>query len=199
MEKQRRIVVPLDPSSLLGSRFVGTHFPNQTPVFVARTRNLEVGQCYSNCRSVVENEGGRVRCGFILLLCQGLFIEALHHAVWERPDGALEDITTPPYEGMDACSGCWFYPDDTVLGQDDAAIPSIFRRLTENENVRDWIRLTVARMCAYRDLLELDHTIVVEEDGQRKMAFKNPAAKPLHDKLDALTAQVRNARQTRWR
>lgn len=199
MEKQKRLFLPLDPTSALGARFVGTHFPDQTPLLVQRTRSMEVGMCYSNCRSVAQAEGGSVRCGFIILLCQGLFIEAMHHAVWENPQGVFEDVTAPPYDGMDAKRACWFYPDETILGDDDAAIPSIFRRLTDNPNVIEWVHLCITRMRAYKELLALDHTYVTDANGIRQMAFQDYRVGPRGQLYESLSRQMKTAWQKRWR
>lgn len=57
---------------------------------------LPLGNCYWNSEYYSINNGGAVKFGWLMLLWPGVCIEAVHHAIWESPEGELIDVTTHP-------------------------------------------------------------------------------------------------------
>lgn len=52
-----------------------------------------LGHCYWNVDKLVRSNGGSAEYGWLILYWPGLYVEALHHAVWRTPGGALVDVT----------------------------------------------------------------------------------------------------------
>ena len=50
------------------------------------------GRCYLNVQDHCRKHGGRVAIGWAMAHQPGCFVVAVHHAVWDRPDGKLVDI-----------------------------------------------------------------------------------------------------------
>jgi hypothetical protein len=50
-------------------------------------------ECFFNVQNVIRKKGGRIIYGWIIWLWPRVLIEANHHAVWEKPDQALIDVT----------------------------------------------------------------------------------------------------------
>mgnify|MGYP003612176090 CR=1 FL=1 len=57
---------------------------------------LPLGNCYWNSEYYSSKNGGKVKFGWLMLLWPGVCIEAVHHAIWESPEGSLIDVTTHP-------------------------------------------------------------------------------------------------------
>lgn len=57
---------------------------------------LPLGNCYWNSEYYSSNNGGAVKFGWLMLLWPGVCIKAVHHAIWESPEGELIDVTTHP-------------------------------------------------------------------------------------------------------
>jgi len=56
------------------------------------------GYCYENVQRVVDERGGAILYGWVVWQHDDIFVEAEHHAVWQKPSGELACITpqTPP-------------------------------------------------------------------------------------------------------
>jgi len=50
-------------------------------------------ECFFNVRRYVEGFGGAFAYGWSVRMWERVYMEAEHHAVWRRPDGALLDVT----------------------------------------------------------------------------------------------------------
>ncbi|WP_158935210.1 hypothetical protein [Burkholderia sp. S171] len=50
-------------------------------------------KCWFNVRNVVAKNGGRAIFGWAIWIRPDSHYQAIHHAVWERPDGQLIDVT----------------------------------------------------------------------------------------------------------
>lgn len=70
------------------------------------------GQCYGNAAEQVRLHGGRTVHGWQVMIWPKLYVEAIHHAVWESPEGKLVDVTAKP--PTDRRSYTTFAPDDTI-------------------------------------------------------------------------------------
>jgi hypothetical protein len=51
------------------------------------------GNCYWNVAQVVEESGGSIVLGWLFFIWPESHYEAVHHAVWQRPNGILLDVT----------------------------------------------------------------------------------------------------------
>lgn len=54
------------------------------------------GMCFLNVWDAVKQYGGKAVYGWIVWYDPGVLIEGEYHAVWERPDGLLVDVTPKP-------------------------------------------------------------------------------------------------------
>lgn len=78
----------------------------------ARRARTTLGCCYWNVAEAVQKHGGKSVLGWQILLWPGVYVEALHHAVWQKPDGELVDITDAlPGEARLSTT---FVPDDSI-------------------------------------------------------------------------------------
>jgi hypothetical protein len=83
------------------------------PIYVPyeQREGATVSGCFTNVRKAVEEEGGTIIYGWMLWELKGALIEAEHHAVWEKPDGTLVDIT-PKRDGEQSIV---FVRDDSAI------------------------------------------------------------------------------------
>ena len=80
-------------------------------------------RCHSNVDREVARSGGRAIVGWQIDWWPGLFVRALHHAVIERPGGALIDVTqADPDDRGGAIS---FVPVQAVGGRLEGAVPNM--------------------------------------------------------------------------
>lgn len=68
-------------------------------------------ECFFNVRRYVEGLGGAFAYGWSVRMWENVYMEAEHHAVWRRPDGALLDVT--PTRGHEART--LFVRDDRLI------------------------------------------------------------------------------------
>lgn len=52
-----------------------------------------IGFCYWNVSAMVESHGGGMVLGWIIHWLPDVYVEAMHHAIWQSADGSLLDIT----------------------------------------------------------------------------------------------------------
>lgn len=94
-------------------------------------------ECFNNVAAKVNLEGGSLVYGWLIWEWPRVFIEAEHHAVWEK-DGELLDIT-PPINGE---TRILFLPDPArtydFVGQ--KRLINIKKSLGQFASVPDWIR-----------------------------------------------------------
>jgi hypothetical protein len=83
--------------------------PVTVPVEVAA--DGEVLDCFANVRRVVERSGGRTVFGWSIWEWRNIYLEAIHHAIYESPTGTLIDVTPLQMTNVDRIL---FLPDDTV-------------------------------------------------------------------------------------
>lgn len=56
-------------------------------------------ECFYNVRDACEAFGGDIVFGWAIWIWPLVNIEAIHHAVWRRPDGEVVDVTPPELKG----------------------------------------------------------------------------------------------------
>jgi hypothetical protein len=106
---------------------------------VPRTEERQIGQCYSNVRTVVAAKGGKAVLGWLLTWWPERFAEALHHAVWLNPEGALVDVTGPAFPLMQDTAVA-FVPEGGSLEEIDPIIESQFIQIDRNPNTSKYIQ-----------------------------------------------------------
>ncbi|MEB8012901.1 hypothetical protein [Citrobacter braakii] len=111
---------------------------------------LPFGNCYWNVDSIVRKQGGKMVLGWEINLLEGSHLAAVHHAIYQQPDGSLTDVTAK----MPTCSHMKktiFIPDNK-LSIDLNKTPAIgmqFHIIDDNRFVRAYIE-------AYRKVNELE-------------------------------------------
>lgn len=60
---------------------------------IAYTPKGPLGNCYWTVNDHVAVHGGKAVLGWQVVYWPGLFVEGLHHAVWQSPEGELHDLT----------------------------------------------------------------------------------------------------------
>jgi hypothetical protein len=108
------------------------------PVMVPRLPAYPAAECYANTHDQSARAGGRQRMGWMSELLPGIYIQAMHHAVWEAPDGRLFDVTAPQHPSG-AAPATTFIPDDRLTS--DPAWPILmvtnrYLQLVSDEHVR---------------------------------------------------------------
>lgn len=148
----------LPPDHPITTALIDKYFPGQTTVQVSRSRGMALSRCYFNVLDVMRSAGGSMQMGWHLQWWPGHFAEALHHSVWRRPDGELEDVTEGP-SGMKLPRTTFIPEAGSMIGGNlSPGIPSKFIQLDHEAGTTEWIELTRERMKLIRrkgDLLAL--------------------------------------------
>ena len=79
--------------------------------------------CYRNVDREIARSGGRAVIGWLIDWWPKLYVRALHHAVVERPGGALADVTMADVD--DRAGAITFVPVRAVAGKVEGAVPSL--------------------------------------------------------------------------
>lgn len=74
-------------------------------------------KCWFNVRDAVAANGGRAVFGWSLWMRHDGDYQAIHHGVWERPNGTLVDVTPLGFEG------------DAILFMADTRVPFDYEKL----------------------------------------------------------------------
>lgn len=80
-------------------------------LLVKREPEYPAGGCYNNVSAHCSRNGGRPVYGWMIELVPRVYIEAMHHAVWQRPDGELLDITHAQNRQSSRLARTSFIPD----------------------------------------------------------------------------------------
>jgi len=149
---------------------------------------LPYGNCYWNIDGLVRAHGGSMALGWLLLWWPGRMVEAMHHAVWRKPDGELFD----PSGGEDGAQRVLFCEDSSVAV--DLTIPVYIpnRRLLLSPH---------AALASLDRLLEQELDLAREIAGQaRRDGAVFTSGKPLKVRLSKETAgrmrKLKHARDT---
>jgi hypothetical protein len=112
--------------------------PEATPTYLVTLSSSEDLQleCFANASRHAKISGGRAVLGWRVWEHYGVMIEAEVHAVWQRLDKALQDVTPHSEPG----NRILFLPDDG-LSYDGTQINNIRRPLNSDPNVAEFIRL----------------------------------------------------------
>jgi hypothetical protein len=83
--------------------------------------------------SHVAAQGGELVSGWIVVECEGLFLEAMPRAVWRGEDGQLVDLSTSPLKENLFIAG--------ASCPEDGPLPNKFKQLSEHPYVTAWVHL----------------------------------------------------------
>lgn len=150
------------PDDLEVKSFLERNFPLSRALIVPRVHDGQAGTCFANVRSFVALSGGEGITGFLILKIPGHLIEAMHHAIWRKPDGTLADVTSPAYPGLSSHTSSLIVLDGGKVGEFDPPVPSRFEALSNEPAVLDYLTLAKDRRLAYQ---ELERTGVRQPDG----------------------------------
>jgi hypothetical protein len=148
---------------------------NNKPSYVAVQPDNEAqpSECFNNVASKVDRDGGSLVYGWLIWEWPRVFVEAEHHAVWEK-DGVLLDIT-PPINGE---TRILFLPDPAraydFVGQ--KRLINIKKSLGLFASVPDWIRVadtlqrTIERHSVGNQFtMDRDHLAALGRDVQQSL------------------------------
>lgn len=156
--------------------------PGSTPEYVEVIPTPEAlpSECFPNVEQHVEKHGGKSIIGWQVWEWPGVFAEAEFHAVWQRPDETLVDIT-PKISGE---SSILFIPDRTRQ-YTGSRVPNIKHPIAKGEIVRDYIKL-----------LDIGFD-VVEHYSVRGNTALTHYGRMLEDSLDLVKAMLIKGRTTK--
>jgi len=143
LRRGREFMLPqqnLDLDDVAGRRFIETHFAGRTILYVPRTQVLQRARGYQNVREAIAKRGGSAQFGWLLTWWPSRYIEALHHSVWRRPDGKMEDVTAPAFPPMAACTSSSFIEDNET--EDCLPFDPGSRRFSSNLMISSLKKLT---------------------------------------------------------
>ena len=69
--------------------------PGHVPVYVdvAPYKGVQLDDCFINVRDIARLRGGKTIHGWTIWLWPRVMYDAVHHAVWEKPNGTMVDAT----------------------------------------------------------------------------------------------------------
>lgn len=116
-------IIAADPTKSHVLEFCAS-ITTETPVSILQSPppSAQPLECFSNVANEVAKHGGQVVAGWAIWEWPGIYIEAEYHAVWQRPDGVLVDVTPR----MEWLNGMTFVPDPTR--PDDGSIRDNIRK-----------------------------------------------------------------------
>lgn len=93
-----RFPTPANQSSVFVIDFCQQIAPNDEPIRVAHEplSGQPLLECFSIVPEQVVSQGGKQLTGWAIWETPSVFIEAEFHAVWQKPDGTLQDVTPRP-------------------------------------------------------------------------------------------------------
>ena len=93
--------------------------------------------CFLNVRKVVRSKGGQIAYGWTIWIWPRVLFDAEHHAVWQKPDGTLVDITPK----ADREKRILFLPDPgrTYDFETGRRLDNIRKAITDDDDVRAFI------------------------------------------------------------
>ena len=120
--------------------------PGSHPVWVETQAvpGMRSGSCFQNVRSLVEHHGGEPEYGWLIWEWRDTLVEAEHHALWRRTDGARVEATPrDPHEDI-----VLFLPDpERVFDfQTRRRLDNRRQALRSNRAVRTYLKLAARRV-----------------------------------------------------
>jgi hypothetical protein len=124
--------------------------PENAPVYVEVVPHgvAKQDECFPNVRNIVRSKGGEIAYGWTIWIWPKVLVEAEHHAVWQKSDGTLVDITPKAH----AEKQILFLPDPGRIYdfEMERRLDNVRRAIADNEEVRLYISL-VARLDAFTE------------------------------------------------
>ncbi|WP_164609188.1 hypothetical protein [Pseudotabrizicola algicola] len=144
----------LDERSAASIAFLKAHFDGKRLLGVPRL-SLEqaaqpAGYCYQNVWRFIDELGGDIQYGWQFTQLPGKFIEAMHHAVWISPGGALVDVTDRAYSGIRLAITAFVADNGPLIPTRDCtpSIPSIFWDIGNDPLTAAYCNITIGRIAA---------------------------------------------------
>ncbi|MES2988769.1 MAG: hypothetical protein V4808_12755 [Pseudomonadota bacterium] len=81
----------IDAATLAFCATISPHAPFY--VTVEAQPHAKVAYCFDNSVQQAQTQGGKAAYGWAIWRWPGRWFEAEHHAVWQRPDGSMLDVT----------------------------------------------------------------------------------------------------------
>jgi hypothetical protein len=163
------------------------------PITVPRIGDRPAAACYANVAALVSAHGGQPLFGWMLSWIPGLLVQAMHHAIWVKPDGQAVDPTAPQGSYRPRQGTTTFIQDR--MGEDRLADRWIANRhhvLAADPDVVDYLAAYHAHHGAYRGMQVAGN---VREDPKAPPDIREAAALEwdrLAPKLAAAQAQIRS-------
>lgn len=193
---------PQDPDV---SAFLAATFPSMRPVDVPQSSDLlPAGNCYWNVERQVAQSGGTICFGWLITMWPGVYVEAMHHAVWCMPDEKLIDVS----ESYPLCSSSssLFIPhnEKSVDINKLPHIASIHRNISGLRIVDDHIEIYRKMNSLERRASDIFHRMGYRCETQRAIAYGqqppspnlNSASQRDMDELISLTTSIMEAKRT---
>ena len=101
---------------------------------------LPIGLCYWNVDAMIRRHGGSVVHGWDVSIWRKSHISAMHHAIWQSPEGELFDVTEA-YPTTQTKTHSTFVADDSIQIdlQHAPHVPGRLLPITDNARTRDYI------------------------------------------------------------
>lgn len=104
---------------------------------VPRTGMYPTARCYANVEGRVAKFGGSSEVGWAIRWFPGVYIEAMHHAVWRMPNNTLLDVTEPQPGNSPKRGVTTFIPEEFQASMArDPLLTQIFLLLVEDDDIR---------------------------------------------------------------
>lgn len=129
----------IDAATLAFCATLSPHAPLYVPVHPAPHGKL--AYCFDNSVAQAAMHGGEAAYGWAIWHWPGRWFEAEHHAVWQRPDGALIDVT--PQTG--APERILFLPDPEAVYDPSTFRPNVMAPDAGNPLAAEYIDLVKQR------------------------------------------------------
>ena len=113
-----------------------------------------LGACYWNVERLVREQGGTCVLGWQIEFWPSLYVEAVHHAVWQKSDGTCVDVTQK--RPTDHRLFTTFVADESVPIdlQRPVLIPNKYYRLSNAPEVVTLLDAQVAQLNHRREVLQ---------------------------------------------
>lgn len=184
--------------------FLETNFPNNKASMIPQSKNiLPPGNCYWNVERLVTQFGGSTCFGWLITTWPGVYVEAMHHAVWRMPDERLVDVS-------ESYPLCRTYKSLFVIDNEHAIdfdrlphITSVHQNLSDLKIVDDHITLYRQLNELERKAADLAHRMGYRCEAQRAIAYRqHPPASNLKpssqldmDELQSLSTSIVEAKR----
>lgn len=151
---------------------VEVHFVPRHPLVCARPN-----RCYWNVRDCVAQSGGQIRFGWLVVEIEAVTLLAWHHAIWQRPDGKLIDISPHSQTGWEEGTTTFLQdPKQTYDLKWPPAQIQQFEPLIRDARLDSFIEAYQAQFALQRAYLEQQRRVagIVFDDVHMRLHARDP-------------------------